>query len=359
MQRVERWSETPVAQRDAWRQSFIASAAALRGDRAAAQAPSAKYTELILRLASARPHELLMARDGDVTGRALVSAATGRAAAAVGLVELAVGEAGANAARAIVDAATEWAEQAGLDELIAPVDVNTWFSYRFLLPPAPGPVPPAPFAWEPAQPDDYPRVFAALGFEELERYQTLGGDLTQAEGEDAATVLAATEMAFKKAAQAGFTFHRLETPDALAPLLDELHALCMDAFRDNLLFEPIPLELFRALYAESSGGRDATLTHWVRDAIGRLAGFVLAFVDGDTAVVKTIAVTPELRGKRISSALVHLVLKTSVARGLRKAVSALVRRGNTSEHLSSPYLKLGVTPWKREYVLMRRAAAAR
>ena len=97
----------------------------------------------------------------------------------------------------------------------------------------------------------------------------------------------------------------------------------------------------------------------MRDGSGRLAGFVLAFVDGDTAVVKTIAVTPELRGKRISSALVHLVLKASVERGLRTVVSALVRRGNTSEHLASPYLKLGVTPWKREYILMRRSLGAR
>jgi len=346
-------------QRDAWRKSFVESAGPLRANRFGAHTPTVRYTELILRLAAARPFELLLAKNGDVKGRALVSAVTGRRAAAIGLVELAAGEDGTGAARAIAESATEWAESNGLDELIAPVDLNTWFNYRFLLPPAPGTTAPAPFAWEPAQPAEYAQAFERLGFVELERYQTLGGDLAEAVGEDAAAVLAATEMAFKKAAQAGFTFHRLETPGALAPLLDELHPLCMSAFSDNLLFEPIPLELFRALYGESSGGRDASLTHWVRDGGGRLAGFVLAFVDGDVAVVKTIAVTPELRGKRISSALVHLVLRNSVERGLRKAVSALVRRGNTSEHLSSPYLKLGVTPWRREYVLLRRGLGGR
>lgn len=353
---VERWSQVPEASRAEWRTAFVGCAGPLRGDRLGSHAPSARYTELILRLATSRPFEMLMLHG---SGRALVTAVNDRPAAAIGLVELAAGEAGENAARGIVAAAAEWAEQNGFDELIAPVDVNTWFTYRFLLPPSPGATAPAPFAWEPAQPADYPRMFEALGFVELERYQTLGGDLTEAVGEDAAPVLAATEMAFKKAAQAGFTFHRLETAAALAPLLDELHVLCMDAFRDNLLFEPIPADLFRALYAESSGGHDASLTHWVRDGSDRLAGFVLAFVDGDTAVVKTIAVTPELRGKRISSALVHLVLKASVERGLRTVVSALVRRGNTSEHLSSPYLKLGVTPWKREYILMRRSLGAR
>lgn len=356
--RVERWSETPSSQRDALRRAFVACAGPLRGDRAAAHAPSPRYTELILRLALSRSCELLLAKDGAVTGRALVTAVTGRSAAAIGLIELAAGTAGLDAVRAIVDAAAEWAERAGLGELIAPVDLNTWFAYRFLAPPVPGPPAPPPFAWEPAQPAEYPQLFESLGFAELERFQTMGGDLDEAVGESAAAVLAATETALQNAAQAGFTFHRLETAGALAPLLDELYPLCMEAFRDNLLFEPIPLELFRSLYAESAGGRDASLTHWVRDGSGRLAGFVLAFVDGDVAAVKTIAVTPALRGKRISSALVHLVLKTSVERGLRKVVSALVRRGNTSEHLSSPYLALGVTPWKREYVLMRRAAIA-
>lgn len=355
--RVERWSETPEAQREAWRRAFMECAEPLRGGRTPAHLPSAKYTEVILRLASARPSELLLAKAGEITGRALVTPVNGRPAAAIGLVELAVGQAGADAARAIVDTASEWAEHNGLDELIAPVDINTWFTYRFLLAPEPSATAPSPFAWEPAQPADYPQLFQSLGFEELERYQTLGGDLTEAAGDDAAAAVAATEMAFMKAAQAGFSFHRLETAGALGPLLDELHPLCMEAFRDNLLFEPVSLELFRGLYGESTGGRDASLTHWVRDKAGRLAGFVMAFVDGDAAVVKTIAVTPELRGKRISSALVHLVLKTAVERGLRKAVSALVRRGNTSEHLSSPYLALGVTPWKREYVLLRRSVA--
>jgi ribosomal protein S18 acetylase RimI-like enzyme len=355
---LERWSETTDGNRDAFRLAFLLCAPTLRGERFLAHAPSPKYAELILRLAKERPMEMLLAKDGErTTGRALVTAAMNGKAATIGLVELAAGDAGESAAREIVAAAGEWAEANGLEELIAPVDINTWFTYRFLLPSAESA--PPPFAWEPAQPDEYPGIFERLGFGELERYQTLGGDLTEALGDDALAALAATEMAFTKAAQAGYKFERLEQPGALTPLLDELHPLCMESFKDNLLFEPIPLALFRSLYAESSGGRDASLTHWVRDGAGRLAGFVLAFVDGDTAVVKTIAVTPELRGKRISSALVHLVLKTAVQRGLRKAISALVRRGNTSENLSSPYLKLGVTPWKREYVLLRRAVGRR
>lgn len=352
---VERWSETPHERRDAWRQTFVACAGPLRGGRVATHTPSPNYTELILRLAQSRASELVLVSDGGVTGRALVTAVKGRPAAAIGLIELAPGQAGHDAARAIVGAAEQWAQRGGLDELIAPVDIHTWFAYRFLTPPMPGVHAPPPFAWEPAQPEEYLYLFESLGFTELERYQTMGGDLSEAVGEHAAAVLAATESAFQNAAQAGLTFHRLETAGALAALLDELHALCMEAFRDNLLFEPISPELFRALYSEASGGRDASLTHWVRDGSGRLAGVVSAFVDGDVAVVKTIAVTPSLRGKRVSSALVHLVLKTAVARGLRHVVSALVRRGNTSEHLASPYLARGVTPWKREYVLLRRA----
>jgi len=351
---IERWSQVADAHRDAWTKAFVDCAPQLRGARAAEHAPTEKYTRLILRLASARANELFVARDGGITGRAIVTSALNSTVAAVGLVELAPGEAGVAAARAITEAADKWAAEHGLEELIAPVDINSWFTYRFLLPASPGSTAPPPFAWEPAQPDEYPRTFEQLGFTELERYQTLGGDLTEVQGEDAATALAATEMAFKKAAQAGFTFQRLENPSALAGVIDELHPMCMESFSENLLFEPIPLELFRALYGESAGGRDASLTHWVRDGSGKLAGFVLAFVDGDTAVVKTIAVAPALRGKRISSALVHLVLKTAVGRGLRKAVSALVRHGNTSENLSSPYLKLGVVPWKREYVLLHR-----
>lgn len=334
--------------------AFLA-AGALRDPAWASATSTDGYARLILGLAASRPHALLLAGDGNQpAARALVAQSLGAdRAAVIGLFEMASDAAGSAAAAEVIAQAAAWAAEQEIDALYAPVDLNTWFDYRFLLP-AEGEGAKVPLRpWEPIHPPGYLETFRAHGFAEVERYETVGVLLPQA-GYTGEKAVASTRDAWQKAVDDGIEFSRLTDPAALPDLLDELHPICMDAFRDNLLFEPLAAPVFRAVYSSAIASRDAGATHWARDASGRPVGFVFAFREEDTTVVKTIAVDPSMRGRQLSSALMHLAIRTSVESGVNDFVSALVRRGNTSNFLSQAHLMPGVGTWKREYALLGR-----
>ena len=139
--------------------------------------------------------------------------------------------------------------------------------------------------------------------------------------------------------------------------LEELHPLCLEAFGESPLFEPVSREVFRGLYQEVLTRPEADLTHWARNAEGRLVGFIFAFRQASEMVIKTVAVIPAARGSRLSRALVHFAVKAAAEAGIHTFISALVRRGNTSEYLGLPHLMPGVETWTQDYVLLRRSVA--
>jgi GNAT superfamily N-acetyltransferase len=339
-------------------EEFIA-AGGLRDPDWSSYASSESYARLILGLAASRPHALLLAGDpGEPRARALVAQSLGDTQAAVlGLFEAISGAAGDEAAERVIAEAGAWARGRGLVRLYAPVDLNTWFDYRFILPAEPGASAAPLRPWEPIHPPAYLERFRAAGFGEAERYETVAVLLPRTGAYTSKNAVEYTHGAWKKAVDEGITFGRLTDPSSLPALLDELHPLCMAAFADNPLFEPLPATVFRAIYASAIASRDAGATHWARDANGRPVGFVFAFREDDTMVVKTIAVDPALRGRQLSSALIHLVMRTAVENGVHDFISALVRRGNTSNFLSKAHLMPGVGSWKREYALLAREVA--
>jgi GNAT superfamily N-acetyltransferase len=358
--RLVRMSGLPPGEaraRFTWR--FSECGARLRTGEWARHAPSPAYTEAVLELARARPHELLMVLSGEwVVGRAAVVSSCGApSAAALGLFEVDLAAPADAATRLLLDAADEWARANGFLQIFAPVDVNTWFSYRFSLTPRGRGAAVAPYEWEPAQPPEYLRLFRSCGFAEAERYATVG--LSDALGGVALSgAVRYTARAFRDAVAAGFRFERLAGAERVVNLLGELHGLCMDAFRDSPLFEPLPVDLFRRLYASAAAVRQCGLTHVVRDIDGRLVGVVFAFADGDAVIIKTIAVARAARGRGLSTALTHLVLASGAEADYRTFVTALVRRGNRSELLIRPHLVPGVRRWQHEYVLLRREAGS-
>ena len=331
---------------------FVQAGSDLRGRADASPAASPAYARLVLSLAAERRSELLLALEGDtIVARALIAESPAHAgAAALGLFEAnldAIGRAGGM----IVGAAVEWARTNGRSEIFAPLDVNTWLSYRFLVrsDPLQGP---DLYSWEPAHPREYCDLFERHGFDEAERYHTIG--LQPKGGAGLSAGIRQIAPARASGERAGYRFQQLGSPDDMAAVMDELHPLCMDAFRDNFLFEPISLELFRRLQSAVAAGRDCSLSHVVRDAGGALVGFVFVFIDRGDVVIKTIAVRPDARSRHVSTALIHAVLQAAAARGCKSIVSALVRQGNTSEFLSQRHMHDDVSTWRREYVLLRK-----
>jgi len=295
------------------------------------------------------PREFWIAeREGRAVGRAGASLSTRyRATGYLGFFEVDVGDPGREALAAdLIDAACTWLRGRGVKKVYGPVDLATWFSYRFRVPTkdTAGDDAEPPFAWEPINPPEYVRWFVDAGFTDAEHYHSVGFRTADA---DLAELVAATRVVHDEAQGRGFTFRSLD-PARLSVDALLLYTLSIDAFRDSFLFEPIPVEVFRALYTAAGWGKER-FVYFVLDPEVREVGFVLTFVDRGYAVVKTIAIRPEFRRQRLSTALMHLVFRAMSARGLRQAISALVRAGNTSEFLAMPHL--GVRAWQHDYAL--------
>lgn len=344
---------TGAAERDRFIERFIGAGAALRRGERSSSPPSSGYAQTVLSVALQRRSDLFLVVDRDeIVARALVSQSFAReGAAGLGLFEAAP-DSVQSAGAAVIAASSSWSVANGLPEIFAPLDVNTWLAYRFLERPEVQRTAPAMYSWEPAQPQEYLDLFLEQGFREAERFHTIGMENKSTVGlTDAVRYTARARIA---AEAAGYRFQRLGTTSDIENLMDEIHPLCMESFRDNFLFEPIPLEMFRRLHVSAAATRDCSLSHVMRNAAGAVTGFVFVFIDRGDVIIKTIAVGREERGQQLSTALMHVVLAEAHARGLTTIVSALVRRGNTSEFLSQRHMHEDVSTWQREYVLLHK-----
>ncbi|HSM34986.1 MAG TPA: GNAT family N-acetyltransferase [Longimicrobiales bacterium] len=317
---------------------------------------SAGYAATVLRAALAGPPELVIVEDGgrDVARAAFFPCASRERTGAVGMYEALPGEVGDRATSRILDAALAWAASRGLGELVAPVDANTWFANRFVLPEPESSTAPPPYSWEPQNPPEYPERFRRHGFADIERYETRGFWFARDSPYAIENVVAHTRKGWDGAAAAGLSIDRLNGDADVPAFLDELHPVCMEAFAENPLFEPVPPALFGAMYGEGLARARGHLTFYARDGGGRLAGFVFAFPDRDAVVVKTVAVAPRARGVGLSSALLHAVFRAAGEADVERFVSALIRRGNASEFLARPHVLPAADTWLREYVVLGR-----
>jgi GNAT superfamily N-acetyltransferase len=331
------------------------------GTRATAAWPSSRsspegYEDLVLEIGLENRGQLLVASRGDrdIARAMVLRHPASEAVGVLGLYEAPPGREGDEATEAIIRSALEWAASERLGTLYAPVDVNTWFSYRFPLPSVGGPKAPPVFRWEPDAPPQYLTRFLRSGFSETERFETRALEFPSQGAYTMRNVVEHTKRAHKRALRNGFTFGRVTDGEALGEALGETYQVCMAAFAENPLFAPLSHERFVALYGNAIARTEGHLTFWARDQQNRIVGFVFAFPDGEFCVTKTIAVAPEVRGRGLSIALFHRVIRAAADQGYRKIISALVRRGNASEGLFRPHHEPGVDTWTREYVLLSR-----
>ena len=306
-------------------------------------APSSAYTQALLQIASKRPGDFFMIQaDEKIVGRAGVTRyLSNKEIACLGFFETTT----ADVARSLVDAAEDWARKFGCKMLYGPVDINTWFSYRFLVSATDA----HRYSWEPVQPPEYPVIFEGLGFEPVETYFTRGVDF--AVDEPIVNLLALTGAAYEGAKAKGYVFEQFQDAEGLLSLLGDLYEVCMSAFPGAFLFEPLTPSVFQMLYMSVANQRDFSSSHLVRNSQGTVVGFLFSFLDKDQIVIKTIAVSPELRGLHLSTALIHLTLKVAHGRGIKKYISALVREGNSSEHLFNSRTTADHKTWDHQYVL--------
>ena len=211
---------------------------------------------------------------------------------------------------------TEYVEQlkaAGHKRIVAPINGDTWHSYRLVSWCGGEPV----FPMEPQNPLWYNEVYTNCGFVPLKKYRSDKFSLENIE-----------PPVFDNPSLTLRPFH----PEDL-PLI---YSLSIQGFDDNFLYSGIGYEDFAALYQPVLPMIDSELL-LIAEADGAPAGFMFSFAAGDRLILKSMATLPQYRNYGIGSLLMAQVLAAGRAKGLKTAIAALMSDDNVSRKIVSKY----------------------
>ncbi|MEM9249655.1 MAG: hypothetical protein AAGB05_13285 [Pseudomonadota bacterium] len=219
-------------------------------------------------------------------------------------------EAGADLLRRAI-ARTRSAER---QRLLAPMDGDTWHSYRFVIETDGS----APFLLEPP---DRPVARTALlgaGFDEVSRYFSARVPLAET-----------ARSAPPESTDFVVTQWDGEAPQAL---FEQVFDLSKQAFAENAFYKPISREAFLALYMPMVPLLKRELIFFARRSDGALAGFLFGtpnYAEGPaphTAILKTYASLIKGAGQHLA----HAFHQAALEAGYDTAIHALIHDSNLS-----------------------------
>lgn len=236
---------------------------------------------------------------------------------------------------ALLRAACRNLEACGCTFAIGPMDGNTWRSYRLVTRTSGKPA----FFLEPDSPLDWAGHFRVSGFQSLARYfSAMTGRLDT----PALPALDQTEGMQCR----GILLRPLEL-ERFEEEVRRIYSLCLESFKDNLLFTPIPEEEFAWMYRPLRPYLLPGLS-WVAELGQAAVGFLFAFPDIlqarraekiDRVILKTLAVAPEFRGIGLGHTLVTACHSAAAGLGFHHVIHALIREGNPSGRISVRYAR--------------------
>lgn len=213
----------------------------------------------------------------------------------------------------------------GCKTLYAPVDRSLWFQYRSKDCNMESPVPRR--SWEPPYDPALGVLLSDIGFKRSHAFHS-----TEFETSETSRVLEVLRTSFDESARSGLRIVPASHFDISAiGTMRTLFQMTVEAYRDVPLFEPISFEAFTQLYSATGRLSKLDFSRIMIAPDGSLLGYILAFIDQDSVVVKTLTVSGD--AKRLfrkfrtnaSSALLYAVLDAAIQYGIQKGVSALVR----------------------------------
>ncbi|MEC7183144.1 MAG: GNAT family N-acetyltransferase [Bdellovibrionota bacterium] len=240
-------------------------------------------------------------------------------------------------AKELLTEAESWLKEQGAEEIIGPINYNTWFSYRFRVDQSDDRF----FIWEPINPPEYVTYFKNFGFETNESYSSTLSDKNYKFAD-------ATKKYYERCIDNKFTFHAFESEEFLHQNLESIFKLSLEGFSKNYLYEAITFPEFQALYVPLFKKFDFSTSHMAKSPDGEAAAFSFTFRSGNDSVFKSIVVSPNFQGKGLSNALIHCCAKKAHEQGLVDYISALFKRDSiTANNLQAKTETL----WEHEYHL--------
>ncbi len=226
--------------------------------------------------------------------------------------------------RVIADAKADAAEY-----IIGPMNGSTWDTYR--LGTTQGQ---ANFFLEPYYPSYYPALFTAAGFEPIAHYLSNRDDEKDLHEERIRELE-------KRFVEKGMSFRNIDLQHYEAEL-EKLYAFCMDAFRNNFLFTPLPKEAFLEKYLKLKPYIDPQYVIIAEDAERNIAGFIFCLENRyDTKqkgiIIKTIARHPSVRYGGMGNVLGSKFKRRAMENGYQYIIHAFMIESNASRILSQHF----------------------
>ncbi len=249
----------------------------------------------------------------------------------------------------ILHAAQSWLSKHNVKEIAAPIDMNTWFSYRFSV-----------FGdkffprlkWEPTTPPEYTELFRQKGFTDLALFHTVFfphfriGNWCIGTGP--------MKRSYKHLHKLGYTLRPMDKENFVTKELPAFHEISHEAFNDSFLFEPIDLPTFSSLYAGALQVYDFSPSAVIMSPEGEVAGFIFAFYDGDNLVIKSLALRKKHQGLNLSSGLIWNAARQAFKLNKKGTISALVKTGIASESIEKNVKKTMWFSWAHYYILLHK-----
>lgn len=224
---------------------------------------------------------------------------------------------------------------------VGPMDGSTWRRYRLLTHRGAE----LPFFLEPDNPDDWPNHFEQAGFTSLARYfSSVNLDIDRGRPS-------------VEPVPPGVRLREFD-PRCIESEMSCLWQVAAAGFAGNFLYSPIEEAEFREIYGPLMPLVRPELVQFV-EVHGEPAGFCFAVPDllqarrgyaVDTVVLKSLAVLPDHRRRRLGRVLVASVVNRARTLGFRRAIFALMHEDNPSRRLERAVMRDF-----RQYTLFGRA----
>ncbi|MEB3222042.1 MAG: GNAT family N-acetyltransferase [Candidatus Sericytochromatia bacterium] len=233
---------------------------------------------------------------------------------------------------ALIAAARDFTRRHGATRLRGPMTFSTWLPYRVLAEDSPAGE--AGFPGEGVEPAARNALYTDAGLVVTDRY------LTQAVPDDPDywEVELAREAALASRRGGGLHVRAVEAGEG-PTLLPRIHTWLNATFAGAPYFTPIgPAELAERIVGRAPA--DVEAVHLVAlDGTGDPQGVLVGFLHGDRGILKTVAVSPAVRGGRAAMALTFGFHRWVRSRGTTCAWHAQMHEGGISRRMSAKHAR--------------------